>query len=172
MHPGFIGWWRARREAMHAEGGCHAHAGDGGGCGPAGGRGRWAQGPGGGGGGGGDDGFDGGSFGVRRPLRFLAFRLELDEKQVDALARVLDELKTERAQAAVDHRRTTSAIAEAVAQETFDAAAVAKAAAARVESAERLRDAVVKALERMHAILNTEQRTKLAYLLRTGALSI
>jgi Spy/CpxP family protein refolding chaperone len=168
MHPGFIGWWHARREAMRA-GGCVSHAG--GGCGPGGGGGharhQWAQGH-----GGGDDSFDGGSFGVRRPLRFLAYKLELDDKQVDALARVLDELKTERAQAAVDHRRTTSAIAEAVAAETFDAAAVAKAAAARVESAERLRDAVVKALQGMHAILNADQRAKLAYLLRTGTLSI
>jgi hypothetical protein len=158
---------------VHAGGGCgpggegHGH-GHGHGHGPWGGHGRWAQGH----GGGGDDGFEGGSFGVRRPLRFLAYKLELDEKQVDALARVLDELKTERAQAAVDHRRTTSAIAEAVAQETFDAAGVAKAAAARVESAERLRDAIVKALERIHAILNAEQRGKLAYLLRTGALAI
>ena len=167
MHPGFIGWWHARREAMREGRGCSTHAHGGGGCGPGGGRGQWAQGH-----GGGDEGFEGGSFGVRRPLRFLAFKLELDDKQVDALARVLDELKTERAQAAVDHRRTTSAIAEAVAAETFDAVAVAKAAAARVESAERLRDAVVKALERIHAILNAEQRSRLAYLLRTGALAI
>jgi hypothetical protein len=39
-----------------------------------------------------------GGFGVRRPLRFLAHRLELDEKQVAALAKVLDDLKIERAQ--------------------------------------------------------------------------
>ena len=168
MHPGFIGWWHARREAMReGQGHCAPHA-HGGGCGPGGARGHWgAQGH-----GGGDEGFEGGSFGVRRPLRFLAFKLELDDKQVDALARVLDELKTERAQAAVDHRRTTSAIAEAVAADSFDAGAVAQAVAARVQSAERLRDAVVKALERMHAILNAEQRGKLAYLLRTGALAI
>ena len=42
---------------------------------------------------------DGGGFGVRRPLRFLAYKLELDEKQVTELAKILDELKTERAQA-------------------------------------------------------------------------
>src|SRR5262245_8462388 len=51
----------------------------------------------------GDEGFGpGGGFGVRRPLRFLAHKLELDEQQVVQLARILDELKTERAQAAVD----------------------------------------------------------------------
>src|SRR5947209_20584347 len=45
------------------------------------------------GGPGGFAGFGGGPFGVRRPLRFLAYKLGLDEKQVAELARVLDELK-------------------------------------------------------------------------------
>ena len=55
-----------------------------------------------------------GAFGVRRPLRFLAHKLDLDEKQVTALARILDELKTERAQAAVDDRRSLAEFADAV----------------------------------------------------------
>jgi len=42
----------------------------------------------------------------------------------------------------------------------------------RVQSAQRLRDAVVKALERIHALLNAEQRVQLAYLIRTGTLSV
>ena len=46
-----------------------------------------------------------GGFGVRRPLRFLAWRLQLDDAQVTTLAAILNELKTERAQAAVDDRR-------------------------------------------------------------------
>jgi hypothetical protein len=37
-------------------------------------------------------------------VRFLAYKLELDERQVGELARILDELKTERAQAEVDRR--------------------------------------------------------------------
>ena len=58
---------------------------------------------------------EGGPFGVKRPLRFLAYKLELDENQVAKLARLLDELKTERAQAAVDERRTLTAFADAMA---------------------------------------------------------
>ena len=46
--------------------------------------------PGRGGGGGPEEGegegFGGGAFGVRRPLRFLAYKLELDERQVAELA--------------------------------------------------------------------------------------
>src|SRR5262245_51238988 len=91
----------------------------------------------------GHDEFEGG-FGVRRPLRFLAHRLELTDPQVAALARVLDELKTERAQAAVDGRRTLAEFADSVAGETFDTAKAQAGADRRVKSAERLRDAVLK----------------------------
>src|SRR5262245_9016146 len=123
MHPGMMYWWKAR----HAQGsdGCGtAWAG----CGPGGGgrgdaeeRGHgWYRGHEGRMAAGGDDDFGSGAFGVRRPLRFVAYKLELDDRQVAELARVLDELKTERAQAEVDRRRTMSAFADAVAGETFD----------------------------------------------------
>lgn len=163
MHPGMMGWWRRSRGCGGAE---HAHEGAHGGQGFAGGPG-WHMGW----HGGGDD-FGGGAFGVRRPLRFLAYKLELDEQQVAELARILDELKTERAQAAVDDRRTTAAFADAVAGEAFDAARAGEGGALRTQGAERLRAAVLKALGRMHALLQPEQRKHLAYLIRTGALSI
>lgn len=179
MHPAMVSWWRARH------GGCGdgaaAHCGPGGG--PYGGRGGggWGGGPGGGdgssegpasGGGGEGDGFGGGSFGVRRPLRFLAYKLELDERQVAGLARILDVLKTERAQGEVDRRRTLSAFADAVGGETFDQARAKEAADLRVATAERLREAVTKALAQIHALLDNDQRERLAYLIRTGALAL
>jgi hypothetical protein len=37
---------------------------------------------------------------------------------------------------------------------------------------ENLQDAVSRAMGRMHAILNPDQRAKLAHLIRTGALSV
>ena len=109
---------------------------------------------------------------VRRPLRFLAYKLELAQEQVTELAAILAELKTERAQAAVDQRRSTSALADIVAAEAFDEAKAKGVTGDRVKSAERVEDAVAKALGRIHALLKPEQRAKLAYLLRTGALSI
>src|SRR5579864_9463526 len=60
-------------------------------------------------------GQEGFGFGVRRPLRFLAYKLELDDRQVAELARLLDELKTERAQGEVDDRRTLADFADALA---------------------------------------------------------
>jgi Spy/CpxP family protein refolding chaperone len=117
-------------------------------------------------GGGGDDG---GTFGVRRPLRYLAYRLSLDERQTEEIARILDELKTERAQVAVDERRTLSAFAEALEADALDSGKLDEAAAARVRSSERLKGAVVKALARIHAVLSAEQRKQFAFLIRTGA---
>lgn len=113
-----------------------------------------------------------GAFGVRRPLRFLAHKLDLDEKQVTALARILDELKTERAQAAVDDRRSLAEFADAVSGESFDAAKATSGGDRRVQTASRLRDAVVRALQQMHALLNPDQRERLSYMLRTGILGV
>lgn len=165
MHPAFLYWWKygkrhgewhawsacgtapgfeTRSEAHYAGGHRHHH----------------------------DDGGLGSAFGVRRPLRFLAYKLDLNEDQVGQLARILDELKTERAQAEVDSRRTTAAFADALEHEAFDERRAGEGAGLRVESAERLRRAVVGALQRIHALLNSEQRERLAYLIRTGALAL
>src|SRR5881628_3200998 len=72
-----------------------------------------------------EGGFGGGAFGVRRPLRFMTYKLGLSEPQVTELARILDELKIERAQAAVDDRRTLAAFADAVSSDDFDGARAA-----------------------------------------------
>ncbi len=118
------------------------------------------------------EGFDGGPFSTRRPLRFLAHKLDLDEKQFKDLARILDELKTERAQAAVDDRRTLSDYADAMTGESFDAAKAGTGATRRAESSTRVNVALVKALQQIHALLNPEQREKFAYLVRTGFLTM
>jgi len=165
MHPGMLYWWK-----IHRGGGSCATYAD---CGPSQRegyrwRGRWqeyaaaAH----------DSELGAGAFGVRRPLRFLAYKLDLDEHQVAELARILNELKTERAQGEVDGRRATAALADAVAGAQFDPQRAGEAGALRVASAERLRDAVLNALGRIHQLLEPEQRERLAYLIRTGTLQI
>ncbi len=121
----------------------------------------------------GDEGFGpGGGFGVRRPLRFLAHKLELDNDQVVQLARILDELKIERAQGAVDDRRALADFADSVAGESFDTAKAEAAGQRRVESNQRLRATLVSSLGKVHAMLNPEQRTRLAHLIRAGILTV
>lgn len=162
VHPAMLAWWKQKQ---HEGGGAQEAS-----CGPGGGGGHW-------GGGeryeasrGEDDGS--GGFGVRRPLRFLAYKLDLAEPQVAELAKILNELKTERAQAAVDDRRVTAAFADGISGETFDAAKIGEAAAARAKTQEKLADAVKGALAKIHAVLDKDQRERLAYLIRTGTLAI
>jgi Spy/CpxP family protein refolding chaperone len=158
MHPAYWAWPHARR----AFGKCGGYGWPG--CGP--GFRAWERPA--------EEGFEGGGggLGVRRPLRFLMHKLDLDEKQITELARILNELKTERAQAEVDRQRTIAAFADALSGDTFDAAKAAEGGASRVKTAERLRDAVLKALEQIHAVLKPEQRARLAYLIRTGTLTL
>jgi ABC-type amino acid transport substrate-binding protein len=111
-------------------------------------------------------------LGVRRPLRFLATRLSLRDDQVAAASAILDDLKTDRAQAAVDERRTLAAFADAVAAPAFDEMRAGEAAALRGRSAAELGGALVKALARMHALLDPEQRTAFAALIRSGAITL
>ena len=176
MHPAFYSWWKHAQRHAWAEGAAPGFCGPGGGGhghghGPGhGGHGPGHGGPGHGGPGRSDDG--GGGFGVRRPLRFLAHKLELSEAQVPELARILDELKTERAQAEVDNRRTVTAFADAVEAPTFGEARAREGGELRVKSAERLREAVTLALSRIHAMLDDDQRKRLSYLIRTGVVSL
>lgn len=85
---------------------------------------------------------------------------------------MLDELKTERAQAEVDNRRTLADFADALSGEAFDAAKATAAGERRVNSAAKLRDTLIQSLQKIHALLNPEQRSRLAYLIRTGVLAV
>ena len=167
MHPGYLYWWKNR----HGGGEAHEAGAQ---CGHGGheGHGHWGRGWRGGWEAGHGHGDEGGGFGVRRPLRFLAYKLELDEKQVAELAKILNELKTERAQAEVDSRRTIASFAAAIGGDVFDQAKADEGAVLRVKSAERLKDAVTSALQKIHAILSPDQRQHLAHLIRIGVVTL
>ena len=117
-------------------------------------------------------GYHASGFGVRRPLRYMAHKLDLDDGQIDTLAGILNVLKTERAQARLDEQRSLAGIADAVERGDFDKVAAAEALSARVEAAERLKEEVLTTLEKTHEMLDPEQRKRLAYLLRSGQLTI
>ena len=119
-----------------------------------------------------DDVFGGVGLGVRRPLRFLSWRLELSAEQTTSLARILERLKLERAQASVDQRRAAAELADALEAGEFGRAQVVAAGERRAAAARRVEDAVAKALEELHALLDPEQRGQLAELIRTGTIRI
>lgn len=110
-------------------------------------------------------------LGVRRPVRHLAYRLDLDDAQVRELAEILDRLKTARAQADVDWRRSTADLAGALESGDFDAARADSAFDQRVRSAEQLRGETLECLKRLHRLLDPDQRRELAYLMRSGSVA-
>jgi Spy/CpxP family protein refolding chaperone len=165
MHPGFIHHWRRRqRGAAECAGSAYACYG----AGPRFGE-RWAWeasrrf---------GDAAAGGAGFGARRPVRFLAMRLDLDDAQVAKLAKILERLRVEREQAAVDSRRAAGTIADALEGEAVDAARVEEATRLRVEATRRVQEAVARALGELHELLDGEQRQELAALIRSGAIHL
>jgi len=112
-----------------------------------------------------------GGEGRRRLLRHLANRLDLSREQIADTARILERLKIERAQAEVDQRRTSADLADAIEGERFDTEQARGAAERRVEAARHVQDAVARALAELHAVLDDEQRGRLATLIRTRAIS-
>lgn len=114
---------------------------------------------------------EGAGLGVRRPLRFLAWRLDLTPDQLANAARILERLKIERAQAAVDQRRSAADLADAVESEAFNNAQADAATETRVTAALAVQRAVAKALGELHGILEPDQRRKLAMLIRTRAIT-
>ena len=111
-------------------------------------------------------------FGVRRPLRYLTWKLDLSDQQVREIAAVLNRLKTARAQTGVAWEGSVADIADTFTAAEFDRDKAQTAIDARKQSVGEQQDQVVDALRRLHAILDDEQRAEFAYLLRSGGLEI
>lgn len=114
-----------------------------------------------------------GGFGVRRPLRYLSYQLDLDESQRRQIAAALDAVKLEREQAVLDEKKMVAELAELVSAETeaesgLDTDALRAALAPRVQASEKLQKRIARALKQIVEVLDADQRQEFAYLLRTG----
>ncbi len=112
------------------------------------------------------------SFGVRRPLRFLTHRLDLDESQVRRLASVLNQLKTEREQAALDEKRSVAKLAELLTEGTPTLDDCKSQLSSRVATTEHLVDETAKAVVAISHLLDEDQRAELIDLLLTGEFTL
>ena len=111
-------------------------------------------------------------FGIRRPLRHLTWKLDLDESQAREMADILARLKTARAQSRVDRESSVNDVAQAFNAEDFDEDAAAEAIERRKASVGNQEDSVLEALRRIHELLDADQRAEFAYLLRSGSLEL
>ncbi len=179
MYPGFISYWKSHHSGAGPCGGAHySYAW----CGPSPGVGRRRRhgraegdpfrGFSGRSGFHGDFVFGAGGLGMRRPLRFLAYRLDLDDRQVSRLGRILEGVKVEREQAAVDLRRAAGELADALEESTIDEDRLRAAGERRINAGRRVQEAVARAMGELHELLDEDQREDLAGLIRTGALRL
>jgi hypothetical protein len=120
----------------------------------------------------GDPVFGSSGFGVRRPIRFLSERLDLSEQQVSELARIIERIRIERAQAAVDLRRAADEFADVLESGDFTTEAAESAGQRRIAAAKNVQDVVSSSLRLLHEMLDEEQRDELASLIRTGAIKL
>lgn len=111
-------------------------------------------------------------FGIRRPLRHLTWKLDLNEGQVREMADILARLKTSRAQARVDRESSVNDLAQAFGSEGFDDAIAADTIERRKTSIGGQEDSVLEALRRIHEILDEDQRAEFAYQLRSGSIEL
>lgn len=114
----------------------------------------------------------GAAFGVRRPLRYLAHRLDLDESQTRRMASVLNQLKTEREQAQLDEKRSVTAIADLMAEGTPTLDDVRGVLAPRTAATEKLNEETAKAVVAISDFLDPDQKEEFINLLLTGSISL
>ena len=113
----------------------------------------------------------GAHFGVRRPLRYLGYQLDLSENQMRRMASVLNAIKNERKQSELDEKRTLTAIADLMTDGTPTLEEFSEALQPRTESANQLQAEIASGLAQISDILDEDQRERFVGLLLSGAIS-
>ena len=111
-------------------------------------------------------------FGIRRPLRYLAYHLDLDDGQLRRVAAAFDRLKTEREQTRVDELRTANELGELVAEHSPGIDDVKAALQPRVSATERQQLAVARAVHDIAQVLDEEQRQQFVALLSSQTIKL
>ena len=114
----------------------------------------------------------GSDFGVRRPLRYLSHRLDLDDSQVRRMASVLNQLKTAREQAALDEKRSIAALAELLADGTPTLEQCRQTLGSRLGTTKQLNEETAKGIVAISDLLDDDQREEFTNLLLTGSFAL
>ena len=113
-----------------------------------------------------------GTMGVRRPLRYLSYHLDLDEEQRRQVAASFDRVKLERAQADVDHKRSRNKLADEIISDAVSVDQIRNILTERVEADAKMHTVVAKELFEIARVLDPEQRDEFAHLIRTGIVQL
>ena len=113
-----------------------------------------------------------GGFGVRRPLRYLSYHLDLDESQQRAIAASFERLKLEREQAKLDRKKSDAALADAFEHKDASVDDLRQVLAPRAQIDTNMQAVIAKELFEISAVLEDAQREEFAHLLRTGVIKL
>ena len=114
----------------------------------------------------------GGGFGVRRPIRYLSYHLDLDESQQRTIAACFERLKLEREQAKLDRKKSDSALADAFEQSGVSVDDLRQVLSPRAQIDANMQTTIAKELYEISAVLEDAQREEFAHLLRTGVIKL
>jgi hypothetical protein len=113
-----------------------------------------------------------GGFGVRRPLRYLSYHLDLDEQQRRKVAACFERIKLEREQATLDRKKADAALADEFLRENVSVDDLRQALAPRTQVESNMQIVLAKELVEIATVLDSDQREEFAHLLRTGVLKL
>ena len=113
-----------------------------------------------------------GGFGVRRPLRYLSYHLDLDEAQRRKVAASFERVKIEREQAKLDRKKCDTHVADVFLADDVAVEDLQKALEPRGQIERNMQTVTAKELYEIAKVLDDEQRDEFAHLVRTGVLKL
>ena len=113
-----------------------------------------------------------GGFGVRRPLRYLSYHLDLDDAQRRKVAASFERVKLEREQAKLDRSKCDANVADVFLEDDISVDGLQRALAQRTEIEGNMQAVIAKELYEIANVLDEEQRDEFAHLVRTGVLRL
>lgn len=113
-----------------------------------------------------------GGFGVRRPLRYLSYHLDLDDVQRRKVAASFETIKLAREQARIDRKKADVKLADELERVDVSVSDIASVLATRSQASADGQAALAKALHEIVAALDDEQREEFAHLLRSGVIRL
>ena len=113
-----------------------------------------------------------GGFGVRRPLRYLSYHLDLDASQRRKVAASFERVKLAREQAKLDRKKCDGNVTDVFLREDVAREDLHKALEQRTQIEQNMQDVIATELYEIASVLDDEQREEFAHLLRTGVLRL
>lgn len=113
-----------------------------------------------------------GGFGVRRPIRYLSYHLDLDDDQRRKVAISIDRIKLEREQMRIDRKKADAKLAEVLANAEVSVDQVKSVLSNRESIVEDSQVILANELVDIVSILDSEQREEFAQLIRNGTIKL